>query len=99
MSTRPFTVACVLGVAIASVSTMPARLIGQTPGPAAGTGRPAIPRTADGHPDPQGTYDLATLTLVERPAGMPAVLTNDEARKLEKAGRGPTEVRSPIRPI
>ena len=28
------------------------------------------PRLADGHPDLQGTYDLATLTPLERPAGM-----------------------------
>src|SRR5881397_1693566 len=42
-----------------------------------------IPRTADGHPDLQGTYDLATLTPMERPAGMPAVLSNEEAAKLE----------------
>jgi hypothetical protein len=43
----------------------------------------AGPRLSDGHPDLQGTYDLATLTPMERPAGTPAVLTKEEAQKLE----------------
>jgi hypothetical protein len=43
-----------------------------------------LPRLPDGHPDLQGTYDLATLTPLERPAGTKAVLTPDEAAKLEK---------------
>jgi hypothetical protein len=43
-----------------------------------------IPRLADGHPDLQGTYDLATLTPLERRAGMPLVLTDEQAAKLEK---------------
>ena len=42
------------------------------------------PRLADGHPDLQGTYDLATLTPLERPAGAKAVLTAEEAAQLEK---------------
>src|SRR5262245_66300074 len=44
----------------------------------------ALPRTPDGHPDLTGVYDLATLTPVERPNGMPATLTDEEAAKLEK---------------
>ena len=43
-----------------------------------------IPRTADGHPDLSGMYDLATLTPVERPNGLPAVMTDEEAAKREK---------------
>ena len=43
-----------------------------------------IPRLADGHPDLQGTYDLATLTPVERAQGSPLVLTDEEAAKQEK---------------
>jgi hypothetical protein len=43
------------------------------------------PRTPDGHPDLQGTYDLATLTPLERPNGAKAVLTDEEAKKLELA--------------
>ena len=40
-------------------------------------------RMPDGHPDLEGTYDLATLTPVERPLGAKAVYTDEEARKLE----------------
>jgi len=42
-------------------------------------------RMADGHPDLQGTYDLATITPLERPfsAAGKAVYTQEEARKLE----------------
>ena len=98
MGTRLLAVAGVLGVAIASVSTIPVRLIGQAPLPSAGVARPSIPRTPDGHPDLQGTYDLATLTPVERSAGMPAVLTNEEAKKLEKQVETRTEISArPIR--
>jgi hypothetical protein len=59
-------------------------------GPAsAQTGKPAAktysaPRTADGHPDLDGVYDLATLTPMERPMGEKETLTNDEAARLEK---------------
>jgi hypothetical protein len=42
-------------------------------------------RLADGHPDLQGTYDLATLTPMERAPGAKAVLTKEEAAKLEAA--------------
>jgi hypothetical protein len=43
-----------------------------------------VKKAPDGHPDLSGVYDLATLTPVERPNGMPAVLTDAEAAKLEK---------------
>src|SRR5437867_6487384 len=43
------------------------------------------PRTADGHPDLQGTYDVATMTPLERPAGIDRlVLTREEAAAMEK---------------
>jgi hypothetical protein len=42
------------------------------------------PRMADGHPNLQGVYDLATLTPLERPAGAKAVLSDEEAVKLER---------------
>src|SRR5215468_6926575 len=42
------------------------------------------PRMPDGHPNLQGIYDLATLTPMERPAGMKAVLTDEEAAKMER---------------
>jgi hypothetical protein len=41
-------------------------------------------RTPDGHPDLQGTYDLATLTPLERPNSVQAVLSDEEAQKLER---------------
>jgi hypothetical protein len=44
------------------------------------------PRTADGHPDLQGTYDVATITPVERPFSVKdAVYTKEEAEKREAA--------------
>src|SRR5205814_8218884 len=48
--------------------------------PAAG----GIPRMPDGHPDLQGIYDLATLTPLQRAAGSPLVLTDEQAKTLEK---------------
>jgi hypothetical protein len=42
-------------------------------------------RMADGHPDLQGTYDLATITPLERPSGAPAVYTKEEAHQREMA--------------
>jgi len=72
------------GVA-AIVAMTAAHLDGQAP---AKTAPPAakrsVPRMPDGHPDLQGMYDLATLTPVERPAGTPLMLTDEQAAKLEK---------------
>lgn len=45
----------------------------------------ALRRTPDGHPDLQGTYDLATMTPLERQAGAPPSLTKEQAEALEKA--------------
>src|SRR4051812_47794212 len=52
--------------------------------PLAAQSKGTIRRMADGHPDLQGTYDLATLTPVERTAGSPLVMTEEEARKGEQ---------------
>jgi hypothetical protein len=41
-------------------------------------------KRADGHPDLEGMYDLATLTPLERPAGAKAVLTDAEAAAFER---------------
>jgi hypothetical protein len=63
-----------------------ALLITAVPSPAQ-TAKPAKPytpkRLADGHPDLQGVYDLATLTPMERPAGVEANLTKEQAAKME----------------
>jgi hypothetical protein len=62
------------------------------PAPASGqAAKPAVParlanikRTTDGHPDLTGTYDVATMTPVERPAGVKSLtLTKEEAAALE----------------
>jgi hypothetical protein len=65
-----------LAVAMTIGAIAPSRIAGQA--------RPSVPRAADGHPDLTGMYDLAMLTPLERPAGLPAVLSDDEAAKLEK---------------
>jgi len=41
-------------------------------------------RTADGHPDLQGTYDIASMTPLERAPGTPLVMTRDEAARFEQ---------------
>jgi hypothetical protein len=49
-----------------------------------GAAKTAIKRTADGHPDLQGMYDVATMTPVERPNGVKnLVLTDKEAAAME----------------
>src|SRR5579864_6214143 len=49
------------------------------------TAQTAIRRMPDGHPDLQGTYDLATMTPMERFPGDPPVLSKEQAAKLQKA--------------
>jgi hypothetical protein len=46
--------------------------------------KPALTRTTDGHPDLQGTYNIATMTPLERPAGMTKlVLSKEEVAAME----------------
>jgi hypothetical protein len=70
-------------IALASVMQVPAAGQAQAPkrSPA---GQRSIPRLPDGHPDLQGMYDLATLTPVERSAGAPLIMTDEQAAKLEQ---------------
>src|SRR6516225_10768783 len=42
-------------------------------------------RMPDGHPDLQGTYDLATMTPLERWPGDPPFLTKEQAEVLQRA--------------
>jgi hypothetical protein len=67
---------------LASLSLSIIRATAQTTKPGA---KAHIRRMADGHPDLQGTYDLATMTPVERLPGLPAVLSKEQAEKLQKA--------------
>jgi len=47
--------------------------------------RSDLPRTPDGHPDLQGTYDLAMMTPLERLPGDPPFLTKEKAVALQSA--------------
>jgi hypothetical protein len=80
-----------LAVAAAAVSIAPERVGAQAAKPAApAAAKPAaakrpIARLADGHPDLQGLYDVATMTPVDRPRGVKnLVLTEQEAAAMEK---------------
>src|SRR3954466_5038116 len=74
------------GVAAAAVTAS-----GQTKTAPARAASKNLPRTPDGHPDLQGTYDLATLTPLERTAGSPLVLTDDQAILLHAQGGDPKD--------
>jgi hypothetical protein len=68
-------------LAVAAVAVAPGRLAAQATKPAP---KAALPRTPDGHPDLQGTYDVATMTPVERPEDVKSLtLTKEEAAALE----------------
>jgi hypothetical protein len=69
-------------MSIAGLSLISATGQSGVPGKKATTA--AFPRLADGHPDLQGTYDLATLTPVERRAGTALVISEAEAARLEQ---------------
>jgi hypothetical protein len=77
-------------VAVRSLDAQAAKTPAQTPKKAAPARAAATgPRTADGHPDFQGLYDVATVTPLERPAdaqGRPT-LTNEEAAAAEAYDR------------
>jgi len=73
-------VAAAMALAFVSVTAVPARA--QAAKTAANSG---IRRMPDGHPDLQGTYDLATMTPMERFPGDPPVLTKEQAEKLQKS--------------
>jgi hypothetical protein len=79
MRSRSLVATGVIGVAVVVASFAPVRLAGQGAKPY------SPPRIPDGHPDLQGTYDLATLTPLERPASAKAVLSAEEVAKLEGA--------------
>src|SRR5581483_5914639 len=56
----------------------------QAPAAKPAAAKAPIKRTADGHPDLQGLYDVATMTPVERPNGVKnLVLTEQEAAAME----------------
>jgi len=75
--------AVMLQAASGPVAAQSARPGVQTAGPAPKAG--TVPRMRDGHPDLQGTYDVATMTPVERMGGVKnLVMTPEEAAAAEK---------------
>ena len=85
MPDRFLTRIIVLATVVAAVSVAHVVVAGQSaPARKPVTAAGGVPRLADGHPDLQGTYDLGTITPLERRAGSPLVLTDEDATKLEK---------------
>jgi hypothetical protein len=83
MRNRVLTATAIAG-AMAVVSATTAAPSGQARTAAATSRDRAMARTADGKPDLTGMYDVATLTPVERQAGSPLVLTDEQAATLER---------------
>jgi hypothetical protein len=83
MRNRVLTAAAIAG-AMAVVSATTAVPAGQARKATAASSGRAMARTADGKPDLTGMYDVATLTPVERQAGSPLVLTDEQAATLER---------------
>src|SRR4051812_37942517 len=74
-----------LFVGFVAAATLPASVGAQAaPGAAGKSAAADVPRMADGKPDLQGTYDIGTLTPLQRRAGTPLVITAEEAATLEK---------------
>ena len=76
------------GLLIATFAASSATTVAQSSNGAAQR-KPTLPRTSDGRPDLQGTFDFATATPLERPAALKdkAVLTEAEAAAYEKQQR------------
>ena len=91
MRNRTFAFLGSVAVATAAMCLSDGPLAAQAPATPAAAKPAAVPgkvstikRLADGHPDLQGTYDVATMTPVERPAGVKSLtLTKEEAGALE----------------
>src|SRR5271156_1634196 len=80
--------AIAMGVAMALMSLTAVPAAGQAaknPVNKSSDAKSAIPRLPYGHPDLQGTYDLATMTPFERLPGDPPFLSKEQAEKLQSA--------------
>ena len=70
------------GLALALISLIAVPVMAQM---AKAPTKSGIRRMPDGHPDLQGTYDLATMTPMERMPNDPPALTKEQADKIQKA--------------
>ena len=77
-------VTCAFAAALAAALPMTGAIVSGQTAPAKKPLAGGIPRMADGHPNLQGTYDLATLTPLERAKDSSLVLTSEQAKKLEQ---------------
>jgi hypothetical protein len=84
MRARVLTLVSVVAVVIAALSLALVDISGQVAPPAKTAAAAGVPRMPDGKPDLQGTYDIGTLTPLQRREGSPLVLSAEEAKKLEE---------------
>ena len=80
MTNRFISEASALALGLLCLTTLP--MAGQVTNT---TAKSDLPRTPDGRPDLRGTYDLATMTPLERWPGDPPFLTKQGADALQKA--------------
>jgi len=86
MSNRFISATSAVGMALGLVALTAPPVTGQVANTVTNdAARSDLPRTPDGHPDLQGTYDLATMTPFERLPGDPPFLTKEKAVALERA--------------
>ena len=81
MRSRLLTFAGAVTVAVFVASIVSTPVAGQAPRTQASTAKYTPKRTADGHPDLQGLYDIATLTPLE--ADGKTILSDEEAKRAE----------------
>ena len=72
---------CTVGMALGLIALTALPTAGQVTN---ATAKSDLPRTPNGHPDLQGTYDLATIPPLERQPGDPPFLTKEQAEALER---------------
>src|SRR5712671_1312530 len=86
MSNRFISATSAVGMALGLVALTAPPVTGQVANTVTNdAARSDLPRTPDGHPDLQGTYDLATMTPFERLPADPPFLTKEKAVVLERA--------------